>query len=150
MNHGLKKAKQLSEDSLHLLPQHSQTMLASGTGQRAIAGLRMKPPRYCSLAYHRQAQAPILVPLPYYFRDCTQPRAANFTQRRLFSHTTVTMTAQKLDGTAIAKSIREKLNAEILEKQKSNPRYKPSLVIIQGIFDNDCLVRSSSNIANSW
>lgn len=47
------------------------------------------------------------------------------------------MTAQKIDGTAIAKSIREKINASIHQKQQSNPRYKPSLVIIQGISAND-------------
>ena len=39
--------------------------------------------------------------------------------------------ATKIDGTAIAKKIREGLHAEILEKQKVNPRYKPSLKIIQ-------------------
>ena len=39
--------------------------------------------------------------------------------------------ATKIDGTAIAKKIREGLHAEILEKQKLNPRYKPSLKIIQ-------------------
>lgn len=42
------------------------------------------------------------------------------------------MVATKLDGTAIAKTIRERLGAEILEKQKLNPRYKPSLKILQG------------------
>jgi methylenetetrahydrofolate dehydrogenase (NADP+)/methenyltetrahydrofolate cyclohydrolase/formyltetrahydrofolate synthetase len=42
------------------------------------------------------------------------------------------MTAQKIDGTAIAKSIREKLGAKIKERQEKNPRYKPSLKIIQG------------------
>jgi methylenetetrahydrofolate dehydrogenase (NADP+)/methenyltetrahydrofolate cyclohydrolase/formyltetrahydrofolate synthetase len=42
------------------------------------------------------------------------------------------MSATKLDGTAIAKSIREKLAAEIIEKQKVNPKYRPSLKIIQG------------------
>ncbi|KAK7517546.1 formate--tetrahydrofolate ligase-domain-containing protein [Phyllosticta citriasiana] len=41
------------------------------------------------------------------------------------------MAAQKIDGNAIAKSIREKLNAEIHEKQQLNPRYKPALRIIQ-------------------
>ncbi|KAI0434324.1 formate--tetrahydrofolate ligase-domain-containing protein [Xylaria sp. FL1042] len=41
------------------------------------------------------------------------------------------MTAIKLDGTAIAKSIREKLAAEVVEKQKLNPQYQPSLKIIQ-------------------
>lgn len=51
---------------------------------------------------------------------------------RLFSTSPFTMTAIKLDGTAIAKSIRERLAAEVVEKQKLNPQYQPSLKIIQG------------------
>jgi len=43
------------------------------------------------------------------------------------------MVAQKIDGTAIAKSIRERLNNDIQQKQEKNPRYKPSLIIIQGM-----------------
>lgn len=50
---------------------------------------------------------------------------------RAFSHTA--MVAQKIDGTAIAKSIRERLNSNIKQKQEKNPRYKPSLIIIQGM-----------------
>ncbi|TVY88626.1 C-1-tetrahydrofolate synthase, cytoplasmic [Lachnellula willkommii] len=41
------------------------------------------------------------------------------------------MTATKIDGTAIARSIREKLQTEIQATQKINPRYKPSLKIFQ-------------------
>lgn len=41
------------------------------------------------------------------------------------------MAGTKIDGTAIARNIREKLNAEIRERQQSNPRFKPSLVIFQ-------------------
>ncbi|GKU01886.1 formate-tetrahydrofolate ligase [Fusarium langsethiae] len=41
------------------------------------------------------------------------------------------MVATKLDGNAIAKSIREKLCAEVNEKQKLSPRFKPCLKIIQ-------------------
>ncbi|KAK4556581.1 tetrahydrofolate synthase [Recurvomyces mirabilis] len=41
------------------------------------------------------------------------------------------MTATKIDGTAIAKTIRERISKEIADKQASNPRYKPGLVIIQ-------------------
>ncbi|KAF4995013.1 hypothetical protein FGRMN_5401 [Fusarium graminum] len=44
------------------------------------------------------------------------------------------MVAQKLDGNAIAKSIREKLCAEVTEKQKLNPRFKPCLKIIQATY----------------
>lgn len=44
------------------------------------------------------------------------------------------MTATHLDGTAIAKGIRERIGEEIAAKQKLNPRYKPSLKIIQGEF----------------
>ena len=53
---------------------------------------------------------------------------------RFFSTSPSAMTAAKLDGTAIAKSIRERLAAEIVEKQKLNPHYQPSLKIIQGLF----------------
>ena len=41
------------------------------------------------------------------------------------------MTATKIDGNAIAQGIRERLHAEIDAAQKVNPRYKPSLKIIQ-------------------
>jgi hypothetical protein len=51
---------------------------------------------------------------------------------RSFSTSLSTMAAIKLDGTAIAKSIREKLAAEVVEKQKLNPQYQPCLKIIQG------------------
>ncbi|KAI7976172.1 hypothetical protein EIK77_002025 [Talaromyces pinophilus] len=41
------------------------------------------------------------------------------------------MTGFKIDGTAIAKDIREKLKSEIAELQTKNPRFKPNLVIYQ-------------------
>ena len=41
------------------------------------------------------------------------------------------MTATKIDGTAVAKSIRERIASEIQQQQASNPRYKPSLTIVQ-------------------
>lgn len=43
------------------------------------------------------------------------------------------MAAQKIDGTAIAKSIRARLQGEIQERKEANPQYKPSLKIIQGV-----------------
>ncbi|KAK4447908.1 hypothetical protein QBC34DRAFT_121446 [Podospora aff. communis PSN243] len=42
-----------------------------------------------------------------------------------------TMAATKIDGTAIAKKIRERLRAEIAEIKQTNPRFTPSLKIIQ-------------------
>ncbi|MCJ1289103.1 tetrahydrofolate synthase [Xylographa carneopallida] len=41
------------------------------------------------------------------------------------------MAAERIDGTAIAKAIRDRINADIKEKQAKNPRYKPSLTIVQ-------------------
>ncbi|KAK4979722.1 tetrahydrofolate synthase [Elasticomyces elasticus] len=41
------------------------------------------------------------------------------------------MPATKIDGTAIARTIRERIATEIADKQATNPRYKPGLVIIQ-------------------
>lgn len=41
------------------------------------------------------------------------------------------MTATKIDGNAIAKTIRERISREVAGKQAKNARYQPSLVIIQ-------------------
>lgn len=41
------------------------------------------------------------------------------------------MVGTKIDGTAIAKSIRANIHSQIQEIQKTNPRFKPSLKIIQ-------------------
>ena len=41
------------------------------------------------------------------------------------------MAAERIDGTTIAKSIRERINAKIKKTQETNPRYKPSLTIVQ-------------------
>jgi hypothetical protein len=62
------------------------------------------------------------------------PCSSSTTRSKPFSTSRLAMAALKLDGTAIAKGIREKLHAEIAEKQKANPRYQPSLKIIQGIW----------------
>ena len=51
--------------------------------------------------------------------------------RRLFSTVRPAMTATKIDGTAIAKAIRERLHAQVQATQKVNPRYRPALKIIQ-------------------
>ena len=66
-------------------------------------------------------------------------------QQRAFSSTPIAMTATKIDGTAIAKKIRERLHSEIVTQQKTNPRYKPSLKIIQG---NLCSSTLWSTITN--
>ena len=50
---------------------------------------------------------------------------------RSLSTNPVMMTATKIDGTAIAKSIRDRIQADIAKTQKINPRYQPSLTIIQ-------------------
>ncbi|KAK5156064.1 hypothetical protein LTR04_005721 [Oleoguttula sp. CCFEE 6159] len=53
------------------------------------------------------------------------------------------MTATKIDGTVIAKDIRERIAGEIRKKQQTNPRYQPSLTIIQvgGRDDSSTYVR---------
>lgn len=50
---------------------------------------------------------------------------------RLLSCSPVTMAASKIDGNAIARDIREKIKANIKKTQETNPRYKPSLTIVQ-------------------
>ena len=50
---------------------------------------------------------------------------------RQFSNKPCAMAATKIDGNAIAKAIREKIRVDIEKTQEINPRYKPSLKIIQ-------------------
>lgn len=79
-----------------------------------------------------------LSPFSTFFLACTrpylsaQPTHSRSDLRRPFSNTSSAMTAKKIDGTAIAKAIRERLCAEIEKAQKTNPRFKPSLRIVQG------------------
>lgn len=54
-------------------------------------------------------------------------------QTRPFSSTDVAMAAERIDGTQIAKDIRAGLKGEIQKIQDINPRFKPSLVIFQGM-----------------
>src|SRR5271155_3962745 len=70
---------------------------------------------------------------PHRLRDClTVPaRDRHTSQTRSFSSSSTRMVATKIDGTAIAKAIRERLHAQIHETQKLNPRFKPSLKILQ-------------------
>ncbi|KAF8476115.1 formate--tetrahydrofolate ligase-domain-containing protein [Kalaharituber pfeilii] len=57
--------------------------------------------------------------------------ATKLQQARNFSYTRLIMAAQKIDGIALAKNIRQRLNVEVAEKQKKSPRFKPALTIIQ-------------------
>lgn len=50
------------------------------------------------------------------------------------SPSTAAMAATKIDGTAIAKKIRERLRSEIAQVRDTNPRFRPSLKIIQGVY----------------
>ena len=74
-----------------------------------------------------------------YSSSSTPPLARNLSfitskpTRRLFSSSSVDMAGIKIDGNAIAKEIREKLHAQIDEQLKTNPRFHPSLKIIQGM-----------------
>lgn len=69
------------------------------------------------------------------------PTSLTITSRRHLTNRFANMTATKIDGNTIAKEIRERLSAEIKKLQETNPRYKPSLIIVQGTQD----VSSSRN-----
>lgn len=61
----------------------------------------------------------------------SRPHNSSKGSRRYFSDSPRNMTAEKIDGTAIAKGIRARLQGEIKKRQETNPRYKPSLTIVQ-------------------
>lgn len=75
-----------------------------------------------SLSYTRPGQ-----PIRRSQRHCKNVEGA----RRHLSNKPYSMATQRIDGTAIAKKIRERINADIKKTQETNPRYKPSLTIIQ-------------------
>lgn len=60
------------------------------------------------------------------------PTGSSDIGKAFFSTSRAVMVAQKIDGTTIAKNIRARLQAEIQERKNANPRYTPSLRIIQG------------------
>lgn len=82
-------------------------------------------PRAASLRYSSSSSTP---PLSRNLSFITSKPS-----RRLFSSSSVDMAGIKIDGNAIAKEIREKLHAQIDEQLKTNPRFHPSLKIIQGM-----------------
>lgn len=72
-------------------------------------------------------------PHHHHLSSPTSPPTTAGQQERYLSSSRVNMTGLKIDGAAIAKGIRERINAEIQTYQQSNPRFKPSLVIFQGM-----------------
>jgi hypothetical protein len=71
----------------------------------------------------------------YFTRQRFPTCAIATTAQRQFSHSSANMTATKIDGTAIAKKIREGMRAQIKKRQETNPKFKPSLTIVQGEYD---------------
>lgn len=104
--------------------------------QARLANLRIRQPRTfsspvkCSFSSARGVRSCLLsrpAPLPAAFLR-TPPAAPS---HRPYSSSAM---ATKIDGTAIAKGIREGLKTEIEQTQAVNPRFKPNLVIFQGMF----------------
>lgn len=92
---------------------------------------------------HSSPSAASSLPLRSFPHRASPGRISLHTKRRHFSSTAATMAATRLDGTAIAKAVRERLGAEIAAKQKQNPRYSPSLRIIQGLSNKILQVHAS-------
>lgn len=84
-----------------------------------------------SVSYFSSSSSPFSSSLP-----STGRLPSRLQQQRSFATTAAAMVATKLDGNSIAKAIRERLGAEIAERQQKNPRYRPSLRIIQGMAEN--------------
>lgn len=91
---------------------------------------------YCSSARGVKGSSvrlslPLSAPSPPSIGFLIPPAAAS---HRTFCSSAIM--ASKIDGTAIAKSIREGLKADIEKTQAANPRFKPNLVIFQGKHDS--------------
>ena len=72
--------------------------------------------------------------LPSHFSQglrCDSRRSLQFRNYRSVSNRSSRMSASIIDGNAIAKNIRTKIGDSIQKLQETNPRYKPSLSIVQ-------------------
>ncbi|KAK6336563.1 tetrahydrofolate synthase [Orbilia brochopaga] len=80
----------------------------------------------------RQSALPHQNTDPFLHQPAIQPAVPPFgLDRRSLPTSAVAMVAQKIDGAAIAKAIRERLHDQIKKKQETSPRFKPALTIIQ-------------------
>ena len=110
---------------------------------KSVSTLRSAPGRAARRSFH--LWNPTRTLSPPRLLTCPNPH------QRSFSHTSKVMVAVKIDGTAIAKAIRERLHSEIQNTQKTNPRYKPTLRIIQGISSAHGLIHPKADILSlSW
>ncbi|KAG4029610.1 hypothetical protein MFRU_015g01480 [Monilinia fructicola] len=107
------------------LPTQHRALLTSLSPSTCVARVAQQILQLRGQSSHSTFSSPTRVSLPSPFT----PQSSSIA--RHFSSTSATMTATKIDGTAIAKKIREKIHAQIDEAQKTNPRFKPSLKIIQ-------------------
>lgn len=96
---------------------------------RVLARVAATPPRNLLALSPRHLYTP-LSPSPSPSQSQLQSRSGRGS--RTFCSTRISMTATKIDGTAIAKSIRERLGAQIKKRQEVNARYRPNLKIVQG------------------
>ncbi|KAK4229428.1 putative C-1-tetrahydrofolate synthase [Podospora fimiseda] len=128
--------------SQKLLVDESGDDLATHSRSRSAEG--GPGSRRCSSVDTNHSAAPRSVPR----HDCPSSRSVLFNNalfhpasslsfqphihRAAFSSSAVVaMAAEKIDGTAIAKKVREQLKANIAEKKAINPRFQPCLKIIQ-------------------
>jgi hypothetical protein len=124
---------------MRLLHQHQSPLCVSRAARRP-APLRKFSSASCPVAVRHatqsRGQSRNLFPGRSTKLTPTSPEISSTTtisNTRYFSSTRAEMTATKIDGTAIAKTIRERLHSEIEATQKVNPRFKPCLRIIQGM-----------------
>ncbi|KAJ6257893.1 hypothetical protein Dda_7683 [Drechslerella dactyloides] len=89
--------------------------------------------RLSSLIFlRRQSALPHQNTDPYPHQPEIRPAVPPFGfDRRSLPTSAADMVAQKIDGAAIAKAIRERLHDQIKKKQETSPRFKPALTIIQ-------------------
>lgn len=111
---------------------NSSTSRTGSPASYGLANCTIKSRGQSQQQHQRRASPTFPLGARKIYHPSTNSNFTPWTTKRSFSSTTPVMTATKIDGTAIAKQIRERLHAEIEATQKINPRYRPSLKIIQG------------------
>ena len=108
--------------------------------QRRLAKFRLRTSPCSTTFYHhcsaRGVKGSAVLSASFPLTSALQTWPAVVSHRNFYCSAAM---ASRIDGTAIAKDIREGLKAEIEKIQQSNPRFKPNLVIFQGTQSAQCL-----------
>ncbi|KAL9598861.1 MAG: hypothetical protein Q9219_004200 [cf. Caloplaca sp. 3 TL-2023] len=115
------------------LTRSSETVLRLGVSSPRLlyaTGLCAWCGSYLTSSIHPSSSVPLKILSRTHWKGLTKIQRGE-PHIRSFSASAAVMSAERIDGTVIAKAIRDRIRSDIKRAQETNPRYKPALTIIQ-------------------